>query len=100
MKIVTKEFYAVLFICILNGFIYFLLLPYVQQTANSHLNAGPFYGTISYLLSIISLVTGLSISVKYKSVKFLLFFFLLSGTFCYWGYKLCSLYCEGCMNSG
>jgi hypothetical protein len=79
---------------------YFLLLPYSQKTANSHMNLGPLFGEIYYMISALMLLIGLNLLMKHKDIKVFILLLVFSGTLIYWGYRLHSLYCLGCANGG
>jgi hypothetical protein len=78
---------------------YFLVLPYAQRTANSHMNIGPFLGTIYYIFSLAALQFSIR-AIMRKDVTLFLLFVGAMTMFIYWGYRLHSLYCLGCANSG
>lgn len=78
----------------------FLLLPYAQQTANSHMNEGSFIGTIYYIISVSIAVAGITALASHKNKNQFLLFLVFSATLAYWGYRLHSLYCLGCANGG
>jgi hypothetical protein len=46
-----KNSYLSLITIAVNLLTYFSLVPYVQTTANSHMNSGAFFGTSYYLIS-------------------------------------------------
>lgn len=79
---------------------WFWVIPVSQRSANSHMNSGPFIGTVYYVLAAVLFVLGSTISIRRNNIQFFLWFLALVGTFIYWGYKLHSLYCQGCANSG
>jgi hypothetical protein len=95
-----KDIYLLTIILATNCLTYFFLIPYSQKTANSHMNSGPFFGTTYFILSAIALFLAINISIKHKNIKLFFIFIGLVVTFIYWGYKLHSIYCQGCANSG
>ena len=95
-----KDIYILSVILAVNLLTAFLILPYAQKTANSHMNNGPFLGTIFYIISGIIILLGLNILIKQKGIKVFLLLLVFALTLIYWGYKLYHLYCLGCANSG
>lgn len=95
-----KDKYLFTIILILNILIYSIVFPYAQMTANSHMNNGPFIGAIFYIFSGILTFIGLIDCVKQKDVKLFLWIFVFALTLTFWGYKLNSIICQGCLNSG
>ncbi len=99
-KVAKKQIYLLLGILIVNILTYFLLVPYAQKTANSHINQGDFFGIVYYVISVIFLVIGIRSLIKDRNI---LLFLLYAGfviTFAFWGYKLFSLYCLECASCG
>ncbi len=87
-------------IIVANLLTYFMFLPAAQSAADSHMNSGPFFGTVFYLVSVILSLFGLNALVRqrdYKSFILLLFF---AATLTFWGYRIHSLICLGCFNCG
>jgi hypothetical protein len=96
----NKKFVLTITLLTINLIIYFFLLPYTQKTANSHINAGPIFGIILYLISTSIIIYS---TIKYYRKKELietLIVILIALSLIYWGIQLRSLFCEGCMNSG
>lgn len=83
-----------------NLLTYLWLLPYAQETANQHINMGPFLGAIYYALSVVMLLLGIRSAINHKGILSVLLYagFILS--LCMYGYQLSSLYCLGCANCG
>ena len=73
-----------------------IVLPYVQQTANSHMSAGTAM-TIVYCLAG-ALVTVLSIRWyhKRKDLKLLVLSMLIVSALLLWGYAFIQVYCQRC----
>ena len=78
----------------------FLILPYAQNTANSHMNSGPFFGVLFYIISAIIILLAVYILISHKDIKLFLLFLVFAFTVIFWGYRLCHLYCLGCATSG
>ncbi|MFZ4799271.1 MAG: hypothetical protein ACOYMA_17360 [Bacteroidia bacterium] len=95
-----KDIYILAIIIILNVLIYSLVLPYAQKTANNHMNIGPFLGAILYVFAVLLTFIGLIDCVKQKDFKLFLWIFVFALTLTFWGYRLNSLVCLGCLNSG
>jgi asparagine N-glycosylation enzyme membrane subunit Stt3 len=83
-----------------NFLIYFILLPYAQNTANSHMNAGPFFGKIAFSFAFLTFIYSAIDYLKKKNLKSLFIILLIVTSLIYWGFRLQSLYCLGCANSG
>lgn len=83
-------------IACINLWIYFTVLPYAQCTANSHMNIGPLLSFVVYTIAIILLCI-FTLYFKRKNIYVLA---ILALCLMYWGYRLDSLYCIGCANSG
>ena len=95
-----KHIYILTLVVLTNCLTYFLLMPYSQKAANSHMNSGSFFGTTFYIISAISLILAINVTRKQNNIKIFLILLVLGGTCFYWGYKLHSVYCQGCANSG
>lgn len=80
--------------------IYSIVLPYAQMTANSHMNNGPFLGAILFVFAGLLIFIGLIDGVKQKDFKLFLWILGFALTLTFWGFKLNSLMCLGCLNSG
>ncbi|MFP9097478.1 hypothetical protein ACLI09_00360 [Flavobacterium sp. RHBU_24] len=76
----------------------FLIVPYAQGTANSHINIGPNLGYVFYFTALI--VALITIIKFWKQHSMLLFLFAIALSLVMWAYKLQHLYCMGCANSG
>jgi hypothetical protein len=83
-----------------NLLTYFFLLPYAQKTANSHMNNGPFFGTTLYFISGLMFLFGLKDLARQKDYKIFILLLVFVATLAFWGYRLHSLMCLGCLNSG
>jgi len=64
-----KNSYLTLITIAVNLLTYFSLVPYVQTTANSHMNSGAFFGTSYFLISGLLLVFALNRLLKQKDYK-------------------------------
>src|SRR5688572_20062595 len=100
MIVSKKNIYIFSTFIIVNVLTYFLVLPYAQKTANTHMNNGPFFGIIYYSISAFVLVFCINNLLTNRNFKKLLILLLFSVTFIYWGYRLYLLYCLGCANGG
>jgi hypothetical protein len=98
LKMRKKDTYILTTILAVNLLTFVWLLPYAQKTANSHMNSGPFLGTTLYFISGILLFLGLNGLIQHRDYRFFILLFIFALTF--WGYKLHSLMCLGCLNSG
>jgi hypothetical protein len=76
------------------------VLPFAQLTANSHRNAGPFIGTIYFIIAAFLVLFFISRLPAKTNPVFLFGALFFITTFIFWGYKLFHLYCEGCMACG
>ncbi len=90
-----EKYYLILLVAI-NLLIYFFLLPYTQRTVNGHMDAGPAFSLILYVLSISILILSIKKYLKDKNLKIITISFLLIISLIYWGIKLSSLECSGC----
>jgi hypothetical protein len=63
---------------------HFALLPYAQKTANSHMNAGPTFGTLYYALSAVMAVFGISYIFQTRNLRNYLLISALTATLTYW----------------
>ena len=95
-----KDLYILTTIISVNLLTYFLLLPYAQKTANSHMDNGPFFGTIFYFVAGLLSFVGLIHVVRQKDYKLFLLLIVFASTLTFWGFRLHSLLCLGCLNSG
>lgn len=89
-----KDLISLITILTINLLTCFVLLPYAQKTANSHMNIGPFAGTIYFILA--GLVIVVFMSKRNFSMKLILGVVLLATTCIYWGVRLHSLHCVSC----
>lgn len=64
------------------------------------MDEGPFFGALLCSFSVLLMLFGLNNLVQKKNYQlfFLLFVFALTLTF--WGYRLSTLMCLGCLHSG
>ena len=74
-----KNSYLTLITIAVNLLTYFSLVPYVQTTANSHMNSGAFFGTSYYLISGLLLIFALNRLLKQKDYKL----FIILHYFCH-----------------
>ena len=95
----NKKLYLPVIIAV-NLLIAFLILPYAQNTANSHMNNGPFLGILLYITSGIFVLYAINLLIMHKELIVFLLLLAFAFTLIYWGYRLCHLQCTGCSNSG
>lgn len=74
-------------------FIQFLLLPYAQAAANSHMNAGRVYGALILAACLVLAVRTFKVRSYLPALPLLLCLVLQSVEFF-------TLYCQGCASSG
>ncbi|MFT5582466.1 MAG: hypothetical protein ACI9VR_000042 [Cognaticolwellia sp.] len=74
-------------------FIQFLLLPYAQSAANSHMNPGPVYGALILAACVVLAVRTFRRRSYLPALPLLLCLGLQSVEFF-------TLYCQGCAQSG
>ena len=79
---------------------FFLLLPYAQQSANSHMNSGPAFGIIYVIVSLLLLFISIYWLIKRKDVTMFLLILFLALNLSYWAYKLYTLHCLECSKGG
>ena len=99
-KLKKKETYLIIIIILLNLLTYFSLIPYVQKTANSHMNSGPFFGMIYYILAGVMLLFGLNELIKRKNTQGFILLFIFAVSLAIWGYKLHVTMCLSCLLNG
>jgi hypothetical protein len=80
--------------------IYFLLLPYAQKLANSHIYSGIIFGIVFYLVAAWLLLVGLMDGIKEKKYLMIIYVIVIAFMFIWWGKVFTSLECHGCLNSG
>jgi hypothetical protein len=77
-----------------------LVFPYLQKAANSHMNDGQFFSFFYYGLTGLSMFFAVKMHLLKKHRTLVIGFIFFALTFVYWGYRLYSLQCLGCLNSG
>ncbi len=100
MKLQISSIFLVLVLFLVNILIYFLLLPYAQETANTHINSGSFFGNLFYLISSLLFIIFIYFLFAKKNYQTSTILLLFGFTFLFWGIKLKSLECLGCLNAG
>ncbi len=95
-----KDIYILTALILANLLTYFLLLPYAQNTANSHMNSGPFFGTTLYIISGLLAFFGINSLIRKNDSKIFILLMVFAMTLTFWGYKLHSLMCLPCLNCG
>ena len=95
-----KDVYVLLAILAIYALASLLILPYAQQTANSHMNSGPVFGTAFYVFSAVTLLFGMRALVKSKDIRLFVLLLVLVLSFIYWGFSFHSLYCLRCASGG
>ena len=83
-----------------NLLTYFLLIPYVQKTANSHINSGPFFGTSYYIFSGILVIFGINELIRRKNHQRFILLFIFAISLSIWAYKLHAIECLSCLLNG
>jgi len=94
-----KKLYLSVIVAV-NLLIAFLIIPYAQSTANSHMNAGPVFGILVYIISCIILMYAINLLLIHKELIVFLLLLVFTCTLIYWGYSLSHLQCTGCSTSG
>ncbi|MEY5047795.1 MAG: hypothetical protein RLZZ175_1154 [Bacteroidota bacterium] len=94
-----KKIFIWIVILIVNLILNFYILPFIQKSANSHMNEGPIWGFIMFIISIIVFVLGVNAFFS-KYDKMFLFYFLSLITLIFWGYKFYTIICLSCLNNG
>lgn len=94
-----KHFLIIATFITVNLLIYFLLLPYAQKSANSHLYVGRFFGTILYIVSGFLAILGI-LKIRKKETKKFCILLAFATILIFGGYKLHSLMCLECLNCG
>lgn len=100
MTLNKKHIYILTAIFAINMLTLFVILPYGQQTANSHMNNGPFLGIVYFILAALTTILAANFLTKHRDKKIGLGVLLIILTFVIWGLKLYSLYCIPCAKSG
>lgn len=85
--------FKIVLLLAINILFAFVILPWGQSTANSHMNAGPFFGKLSYFIAVFIMVFAF---YKYngKTPQLILVLFT-AVSFAFWGYKLLQLVLHG-----
>lgn len=94
-----QKFVITIFI-IIQLLIYFLLLPYAQKSADSHINNGFTFGLVFYFVAAWLLLVGLIDGIKHKKYLMIIYIIVIAFTFILWGKVFTNLECNGCLNSG
>ena len=100
MKISKKVTYILIIMVAMNLLTYFFLVPYVQKTANSHMNSGPFFGTSYYILAGVMLLFGLNELIRRKSDQHFILLFIFAVSLTIWAFKLHATMCLSCLLNG
>jgi uncharacterized membrane protein len=96
----TKEIIFWIVFVAVNLLTYFLMIPFAQKLANSHMNDGPFFGILYFIVG--GIVAGLMVFqlLKRAKIKTILPIILLVLSIGYWGYELYTIDCLGCLKAG
>jgi hypothetical protein len=78
----------------------FLLLAWVQKDANSHMNSRPLFGKILNCISGLLILIELKKMIQKRDFKSLIINIFCASFLFYWGFRLCSIVCLTCLNSG
>lgn len=100
MLIYKKEVTSTLLLISLIGVSQFLLLPYVQLSANQHMNSGPCIGAIYLFLAVTLLVYSLVCFIKKCKINYLVFLLAFSLTCSYYGWTFFGIFCTKCAALG
>jgi len=94
-----QKFVITIFI-VIQLLIYFLLLPYAQKSADSHINNGVILGIVFYFVAAWLLMVGLIDGIKQKKYLMIIYVIMMAFTFILWGNVFTNLVCNGCLHSG
>jgi len=100
MKTGKKDTYISMIMIAMNLLTYFFLIPYVQKTANSHMNSGLFFGMSYYVLAGVMLLFGLNELIRRKSDQHFILLFIFAVSLTIWAYKLNATMCLSCLHNG
>ena len=85
---------------LVNGFSYRLLLPYVQQTANSHVSVGTPMAMLYYLAGVLLLTLAVCGHLKRNDRTLLAIWVVTALALALWGYRFWTVYCQRCASMG
>lgn len=91
-----KHGFAGAVLLLVNGFSYRLLLPYVQQTANSHLPAGTPVAMLYCLAGVLLIFFALRSQLRRSDRVLLAIRIATALTLALWGYSFSTVYCQRC----
>jgi len=92
-----KYTFTLIAFILVNLLTYFLILPYEQKMANSHLSTE---GIIFFTLSAILVLFAFFNFILKKDIKIFLILLVFAATLVFWGYKISLLECLICLRSG
>lgn len=95
-----KETFLIGGILILHLFFYFVVLPYVQQTVNSHMNVGSLLRSIFFGFAGVFFMLSIYFFIRNRNILTLVLQIFLAISLCFWAVVLGNVYCEGCAVSG
>lgn len=85
------------FILVFNLLCYFLLMPYIQKSVNSHTGGSDFFNIVFNLITLAIIVVIISKLINKTLIpKQYLFFILLIISFVSWGYVFYNIDCQLC----
>lgn len=96
-----KKIVLVVFsLLLLNSFIYFFVIPYMQKSINSHLAFTHNYAILMLVFIGLCFLFSLYQFIVHKQRKSLYYLFFGTLNLVLWLPKILSLHCQGCMNGG
>ena len=95
-----KETFLIGGILMIHLFFYFVVLPYVQQTVNSHMSVGSLLRSIFLGFAGMFFMYSIYFFIRNRNVLTFVLQILLAISLCFWAIVFGSVYCEGCAVSG
>lgn len=100
LKIKPSYQLILLFTALLHLYLWLILLPYAQKTANSHINSGPFWAKSLSFIGTIWTIIAIGRFIQKRDGLELILALITVGSLSFWIYKLSHLMCQACLNSG
>lgn len=95
------KYFSWLLTIMVNLYLLFYLYPFIQKTANSHSDEGPFYSVILFIiLGFTLLILGNYKTSLFQNKTQLIGYLFLIATLVFWGYYFTQLKCLSCANGG
>ncbi len=85
---------------LVNGFSYRVLLPYVQQTANSHVSIAKPVAMLYYLAGVLLITLAVRRQLKRGDRTLLAIRMVTALALALWGYQFWTVYCQKCASMG